>query len=226
MRRAVREILISLLLGVTATIAVAWGLATRAAASTISVEPVTLDWVLPVPPHWPTLGTEPHAFAAYGADEYWFGGRLSTRTVELRSPNPIFNQFVWMSGWPWHALCCEKRIEPLTDDGGIRRDLPPWASRSTWDSVFLTTPSGQRNGVSCAPGLPLRACWPGFGSCVLFYGGLAWLAVFAPFHGRDRRRRRRGACVGCGHQLTRDLARCPECGRDAITASRRSLRSA
>jgi hypothetical protein len=67
--------------------------------------------------------------------------------------------------------------------------------------------------------LPLRPLWPGFGINILFYALLLWLVFCAPFVARRVLRRKRRVCEKCAYPIGASPV-CTECG--AAVSTRRS----
>jgi hypothetical protein len=63
---------------------------------------------------------------------------------------------------------------------------------------------------------PLRPIWPGFAINTLFYAGILWLLLAAPFTLRRRRRIKRGLCAACAYPVGASEI-CTECGKAVIS---------
>ena len=63
--------------------------------------------------------------------------------------------------------------------------------------------------------IPIRPIWPGFAVNVLLNACVIGPLMLVPGWVVRARRRRRGACVGCGYAMAGlgAGARCPECGK-------------
>jgi hypothetical protein len=111
-------------------------------------------------------------------------------------------------GWPCLALWCETRPE------GQNNQRVDFKVRS---GIVVSLP--HRNwGCRAHPRvLPLNVAWPGFAANTIFYAGISWLLVAAPFASRRAIRRRHNRCLRCNYDLRGhhgSNARCPECGTD------------
>lgn len=198
----------ALLVGVLVTVAVSWTLAMRP-VFTLTLVRRDEAWALAPPPGWPD---RPLA----GYDAVGSGALQQRRWIEAVDGDPLepkeFHQLVWATGWPWPALCSEHRSAPGDDQRWLdyaTRGQPPIEG---WHDAYIIDPAALTRGAKAIPGLPLRPLWPGFGMCVLVYAAAAWLLFVVPPVLRLHRRRRRGACLRCGHLLVQGSERCPECG--------------
>ena len=96
---------------------------------------------------------------------------------------------------------------PLTSVGGSAHTL----SRSIeWRSHNALQPSSLLHAERHRY-IPVRPTWPGFAVNTIFYGGLIWFLLVAPFALRRFLRRRRGLCPMCAYPLG-DSPVCTECG--------------
>lgn len=210
MMRLVLSIVAALLFGVIATVTVSWGFAMRPGSSA-TLNDIGNEWVLRPPTGWPS-----HPLAGYDCS---FRGALQRRrwidAVTNDTSEPVtFHQLIWATGWPWPALCCEHRSAPGDDQRWLDFATQGQPPIEGWHDAFIIDPTALQRGAKAIPGLPLRPVWPGFGLGVLLYASLAWLLLYLPLVLRTQARRRRGACLHCGHQRLAGATRCPECGRD------------
>lgn len=130
-------------------------------------------------------------------------------------------------GWPYFALRCSFHLR-----GGVNRGARSGrtAREIFWqhkgDACFgaslgsggipLATSDGQPDMIGrTARALPLIPIWPGFLANTMIFSapllvpyGLWWAVHLI----RRRKRRRRGCCLECGHQLIAGQFTCPECG--------------
>lgn len=243
--RITRAVIVHALLGVVTTVAVVWIQSAIlkpgerwGGASWVGDG---IPWPWPAPPGWPqganSIDEEPPAA------RLWSGSQPIGRELRYASrPNedrfkpdrkpawhyppppgtPIARfmatprwEFIYFMtetryGWPIEAMRRVSRIEQLQHWSAPRRkehDVGTWRYR--W-----------RNGIQVSPSvyLPLVSMWPGFAIHAVFWAGF----IFASKRGisaiRASRRRRAGACIGCGYP-TAGLATCPECGRAVLPRS-------
>jgi hypothetical protein len=116
----------------------------------------------------------------------------------LPVPDPVY----WREeafGWP---MVCVHQI---------------WIMSLTQNTYALYggVPLGRRPNQFRASGstLPYMPRWSGLGVNLAFWS-CAWLSLIATVgHMRERRRRLKGLCPGCGYDLRFSDERCPECGR-------------
>lgn len=128
----------------------------------------------------------------------------------------------------WSALAYQDRPRMLSDD---RRGLNDWKHEMAagWplralrgelvnSSIRLdnSTPAESRSLIRVGPEkvIPFRPLILGFAGDLVLYS-TAWASLlFAPGWIRSAARRRRGACVQCGYELSGITGPCPECGGD------------
>lgn len=210
-----------LLLGVSMSVAIAWGLSAAYDRQLLTswrfdyernntpgevIE--AFDFGLPLPDDYPratwlrrseSLGRE--VYSAMGS-EGWVPGRV------MPGGRPETSQRAWWGelerfGWPmpalerrsWMAYVIQGRTS--TPAGTLASPLSPL------DAGLAPGPGGK--------GLPVRPGWLGLGVNTLVFGGACWLLITGAGAARRWRRRRRGRCAACGYDLG-DLETCPECG--------------
>lgn len=230
MLRRLRQLAICAILGIVATVAVAWGCA----------------WFIHFNPYTPTVhtyvdfnryrpGWQPQEQSCRGAHRVMCIGvsaGLWERDLSDESPDeapnvpPVPSMPRWMRtdlttppdlhgsanfvvddarGWPWLAMSARARR--------IHRDAISleWGFEPRPDER-INAPDGETV-VWQTRILPLRPIWPNFMYSVLLYAGVAWLLIFAPFEARRLIRRRHDRCASCGYdQRGSASTRCPECG--------------
>lgn len=113
------------------------------------------------------------------------------------------------------------RVEPASSDSAWLHDRVGWPARAAWTSsdafadganspaVFPRWRGAVLVGSSV---LPLRPIWLGLLVNTLFYTSLVLTPWAVARLWRTRRRRARGRCVTCGHELGDGVGVCPECG--------------
>ncbi len=216
MKRPLLTILLFLLLGAIANVAVAWGYALWSPStpgSPIGSNPrEDRAWFLDrVPPtRWtdwdgPYLrpdagpGFELIGFSAMTLDPAApKGERVAAR--RLRSGLPL----VSLEGSRWSKAAYATVF-------GLRSPRTP----NLYLNAALEPPPELRPRTQRL--LPLRPLWPGFAVNAIFYAAILWLAIPGPFALRrlirQRRRQRRGLCPACGYDLRHgEHEACPECG--------------
>jgi hypothetical protein len=105
------------------------------------------------------------------------------------------------TGWPMKALTCSTH----------------WKKQISNADIIYTVQGGlqlPRDKDFTPRALPITPVWPGFAVNVVAWGGAWWLAMAAAGAGRRAIRRRSNRCVACGYPrqgLPADSA-CPECG--------------
>lgn len=112
-------------------------------------------------------------------------------------------------GWPLRSMVSSRLIEEdvLAGKGGT-------VDRGVWyDGIVLRSGAVMTmNPYIESRYIPVRPLCVGFVLNSLVYGVAVWPVLFVPSKVKRWRRRRRGACVGCGYELA-GLVRCPECGK-------------
>jgi hypothetical protein len=185
--------------GVVATVGVAWGIALWTVppapqAILVSQHPELQGtghlWPCPVPRGWPA-----HPNVAFSGGSVVWRQEIaralgySPQTVQVR---------LYRCGFPVPALGA-RRYSQWT--GMMRAGPPPGITVPRW--------LGRNRDV----GLPVRPVWPGFVVDAAVYGAgvfAAWSAV-AFLHARGRRAR--GCCARCGYDMRGSAEGvCPECG--------------
>jgi len=218
MRRWALRIGVCVVVGVVVNVLVAWGLnldrqlpGNTVRFSSLSTSPGD-KWPVRVPSSWPeapeTIGRLVSSDLGRNVEIWAYAKQEDGREVSVH---------VLRSGWPAKAV-----------------ERTSWSSFSPWNLLNPSSTAGlcfPREGVPSSiwhVGLkidldlagwsfrgrtvPLHPVWPGFAVNTLAYGAVAWGVLFAPGVVKRWRRRRRGACVGCGYELA-GLVRCPECGK-------------
>lgn len=212
-RRALR----TLILAVIVTVVVAWALAAWSPEWTVtsswgSSRGRTLErhfgdtqWLASVERHWP----RPNA--------WWTNGGVGVRWITVVGVDGFtrYHQCVLRSGWPFEALECRRE---WIDSSWPPADIPP-RFEGRWLGVAggIPMPQSRIGESTLGRHLPLIPHWSGFllntfiAWAILFAAGLCDRAL------RGWRRRRRGLCPACGHQLgalanAATITACPECG--------------
>ena len=213
--RLIKRTILSLLLGVITTVAVAWIFA--ALIELDYVDPADVDYylvragesdhgwfVIEIPLPGGSIATAvPMGFL----DEAMFGGMADE--YEIRAPSywiadffveankdQLFSRISF--GWPLSALYAGFHAPVEAAPLGIE-DLPGIID---WDAPGL----GQLY-------LPYYPAWPGFTINTACWASVWWVVFLLLSVTRRRIRKARGQCLHCGYSL-RNLAspRCPECG--------------
>ncbi|MBX3407361.1 MAG: hypothetical protein KF869_11430 [Phycisphaeraceae bacterium] len=212
-KRWAMAVLASLLLGAALNIALAWAVLLRYGVPTSQPqrqhgEGKDVRWIRSVPANWPAAAN------SWSRIRWWnciIDDQMVIPEVKDRFERHVSgSHWVRVVGWGWPCASVGVvwlREEPITLDvegmphreSGIRGGLPlpKFAQRGPW-----------------ANRLPVMPMWPGFALNTLLYGALVGSALFGPGAIRRTLRRRRGACIVCGYDLT-GLAMCPECGAPA-----------
>jgi hypothetical protein len=120
----------------------------------------------------------------------------------LPSGSSVLAEAAEARGWPLLSMSTTFASTPMSS-----LDAP--AAR---EGAAIEPPSDVRN-VYDASGrnLPLRPVWWGFLGNTALYGAAAWLLVFLLLAVRRCGRARRGLCPACGYALGASAV-CPECG--------------
>jgi hypothetical protein len=200
-----------LAIGVILNVSLAWSIAAWVPGVDLElngpVDPAegTGPWPVPPPAAWPKLSSDPFCTRSFGVS-------LEVRDAfrpALTETGTIYLMQSAGFGVPFRAL----RATECTEFAG-------WdESRISLPRYFAGIPlhSGAR--------LPVEPLWPGFLANTLAYAAACYVALHLARAARGARRRRRGLCASCAHELA-GLSPCPECGastpinrRTAILAS-------
>jgi len=130
-------------------------------------------------------------------------------------------------GWPLLALRCTIYLHGGDNHGArsghsareiflLQKGDASFGASVRSGGIALVTSDGQPDMIGrTARALPLIPIWPGFLANTLIFSapllvpyGLWWAIHLI----RRRKRRRRGCCLECGHQLIAGQFTCPECG--------------
>jgi hypothetical protein len=184
-------IILFLLLGAIANVAVAWGVlfvyCTPDQTSLSSAQARRIWDGLPLP--WAISGT------AWGNEHRQYGWRLSFLGTE---PLGSRGARVTTSGFPCN---CFQAVYAYWSGQYVRTG---WQHPDLWPLPEIEV-------------LPTSILWPGFAINTLFYAAVLWLLFAAPFALRRRlvirRRIKRGLCPKCAYDLRAAQSNtCPECG--------------
>lgn len=216
MKRRLEKLLLLLVLGAAANVAVAWACAGWAPASTpggATDRPSPgKSWPCRVPRDWPRGPMAESAFEGFGveATRYW--------TYRRDTAKYDAGVLTWSYGWPMRSVAVH-----FIGRGAIQRVLRTIKASnaclqcglhigkaaicprcSTWNVVRI----GPRQRV-----LGWGPVWSGMVVNTLFYSGALWLLAASLAAARRRARRARGHCSSCGYDITHaDHDLCPECG--------------
>lgn len=193
MKRTIFTILLFLLVGALANVAVAWACAARSDQRAATVVARTLSIL-----KQRVSGTLSHP-------------RLDP--VEERQSIQIDFDFAPSYGWP--IGCLQRDAFPL------RRSEYGSRIAATWNRGLVMHRPITFCEYLRFERLPLRPKWPWFLINTLFYALVLWLLIPGPFVLRRHIRIKRGRCPKCGYDLRGELeAGCPECGwdRQEVTA--------
>jgi len=128
----------------------------------------------------------------------WDGDTLAA-VVRAGATSGLWPREVSLIGWPARCVWGAKGGPEDAERIGLM-EPPEWVQ----DVRYVRQP------------LPTRVWWPGMLADVGFFGGAAALLLAGPGAATRWRRRRRGACLGCGYDV-RGVTDgvCPECGEPA-----------
>lgn len=135
------------------------------------------------------------------------------RPLNSIPPGKHHGLYVESRGWPARAVWCEYDVDMVHG----RRTWRVYRGALTLPGAHTAAPD---NLMPRPKVLPIFPIWSGLALDLAFWSAAAAPFVFAPMAIRRLRRKRRGACPGCGYDL-RGLpadAPCPECGIAAATA--------
>jgi hypothetical protein len=225
-RRIITRLIGLLLLGAIVNVAVAWLLAVRlpVSATWVSSE-IQRSWqplselgyeregFLKVSQSW-RFGSS-RIFVAAGDFHHWpedeprgspleeCPGWSRHRVLESLAGAEDTVMIMEARGWPFRALWCHPAQWSVFGDGTVD---PPVGGIEVDDRFAVASDTGTR------PTLPLRLFWPGFAINTVFYAGILWLLLAAPFALRRWRRVKRGLCPACAYPVG-DSEVCTECGK-------------
>ncbi len=189
MKRRLLTILLFLLLGAVANVAVAWGCAVRSIWGTggASVGASESQW-------W-----DQRAPAGFGGQ---FDGGFCTRSLGAL--------YTWLFSaqqrgvQPYTALRIKAGIPALALEGSFWYDQ----NRAL---VYTDPPLAPQPWLNEARPFPFRPLWPGFAINTLFYAAILWLLIGALFVLRRFLRLKRGLCPKCAYPMGESSV-CTECG--------------
>jgi hypothetical protein len=212
------------MLGILATILVAWGSALWSPVfSTIQSRTgfgVPHEVRSKVPKEWvgPSAGSSSHTEVLYDCNQ---GGGLTIWICAVEDTSPFAMTMPSRdlqdvrAGWPFDALGCVIICDLSAATGQVSKDgvrAPQWLSpRERFSNVLLRL-SSTGSGPDCF--IPLQPIFLGFIANTLIYGLAALAAILAPGLLLGQVRVWRGRCPHCGYDR-RGLvggAKCPECG--------------
>lgn len=217
-------VLLCLLLGLAASVAVAWGLSVAYDRRALT------GWRLRFEKH-NTPGSVIEAFdSGLPLPE---GYPRATWLRRSESLGRVVDRAMGCEGWVPGEVMQEERFETSQGAWSGERERFGWPmaalERRSWMSFTIhgRAPSPSRApGAFASPlhaldaglapgadgrGLPLRPAWLGLGVNTLVFGGAGWCLLAGAGAARRWRRRRSGRCAACGYQ-TDELTICPECG--------------
>jgi len=242
MRRVLVRVVLSLAVGLIATVAVAWGIEllenrqVKVAGLAVGVpaEPYN-GWMSTVPEGWPdkpnmtTICIQGGVFdvTPAGVIKLRHGTRTRTRQGMGMGSSSSFgvNDVQFLDersgsvldrvdvGWP---------IATMRRRGPEDMREPPTAVVARLWKYGVEVPVLEYTGQPWKRRLPLRPIWTPFLASVAGWGAVltlpywSWTGVRTL---RDRRRARTGCCANCGYELG-DLDTCPECGHEIEIISR------
>ena len=230
-RRAIRTLLVFVLLGAGATVLSSWAIH----AVQFSIRHGQPAWQSQDDSQW-----EPRDY-----DRFWAERRRGPdailrlepvgRLMQLRQVLPSFGWLArrqtavvsqgpysderfsyetledFRAGWPAHSLAHSTHGVQHSSHGPATLGSP---KASYYDGLALWTDPASSGHNLDRFALPLLPLWPGFLMNTLFYALLLFVAWRTPIFVRRTLRRRRGRCIRCGYDR-RGLdphAACPECG--------------
>ncbi len=218
MKRRLYKLVLFLLLGALANVAVAWG-----SSVLIGFTETTSDIRAYRSSTVGTWNVETyHRFSAFRV-ELLRAGESTPNYLEGPLPEDLVPTWIgydpelyenrsvelWVAearGWPLLVLW-SKRLVWFQDLDGTDHDMFTEGAIELPLSPF----SGPRGPMTKA--LPLRPIWPGFAINTIFYAAILWLLTLGPFTVRRMIRRKRGLCIKCGYDLRgAEHEDCPECG--------------
>jgi hypothetical protein len=220
MKRRVLTILLFLLLGAIANVAVAWVviLSPLGKWSSDYEDGYTL-------PGWCEGSSTDidHTHEIGGFDLGGFGFDIIYVAGRPRHGDPssvVAHSRFLSSGWPFRAFGQAYHTSVTV---GRRVELV-W--RSQW-SLELKKRSPKDSPPPVGGSVPLRPIWPGFAVNTVLYAIILWLLICGPFIARRLIRIKRGRCPKCGYDLRGQppedgagAGRCPECGWGRQAASK------
>ncbi|MCH8823339.1 MAG: hypothetical protein IH984_07510 [Planctomycetes bacterium] len=213
MKRRLFKLVLFLLLGAVANVAVAWGCALW--SGTNPEQSISSNHV--------DLGFGP----ARVSNQVWKFHK-SHLTSERSSVYEVFESGI---DFGFEAY----RIRSLESLESPDRQLVTNALHVGWPSASLAayytfyyresdTDSGldpimeeQKSGILLIVGedrwIPVRPLWPGFATNTILYAAILWTFILGPFSVRRMIRIKRGLCIKCGYDLRGTSGEdCPECG--------------
>ena len=187
MKRRMRTIVLFVLAGALANVAVAWGCAVRPGEHS-TLHDIAGHWPRGVPQAWPAPNyTQRYVGLGWTLDNFhYFSPYADSAYVASAS--------LFRAGWPVLALESADWVDHRTNI--LERS-------AGWDVGIYT---GEY------PELPLRPIWSGFAANTLFYGTTLCLLINGPLSLRRLARQRRGLCAACGYPMA-DSDVCTECGK-------------
>ena len=157
-------------------------------------------------------------------DRYWNNDELPFE-VASHIRNPLVFQFevapridveTFAGGTNWVLIY---GADPFTIELSVEAGLPLTVLHGVHHSqVSRSGVFNRRAGIvrvanpdSRIRGMPYLPIWPGFAINTIFYAGILWLLVAAPFKLRRFIRMKRQRCPGCGYPVGTSPV-CTECG--------------
>ncbi len=223
MKRRLFKLVVFLILGAIATVAVAWGCANWmeidhlpfAMADNVLVGASQID---EPSPFWSIAYLKQRGLGRVISSQDNFEVWANRQTAEVALPHwsrlqvpsrewkktNIIDEQETASGWPMYAMSWTARhsLYVSLDRRSIRSDVI---------YGLEIEPPGSFGESQRA--LPLHPLWRGFAINTVFYAAILWLLTLGPSAARRTIRRRRGHCLNCGYDLRGDFsAGCPECG--------------
>ncbi len=229
MRRHLMRVAVCVVVGVVVNVLVAWGCAMwvkpkrSSMAGGVFLGVNSDPWPTSVPSDWPKGCHDMGKWTGFGVCHH------AGASVNFDSLGALCT--LQKVGFPMHSLRSIDWFRQRSEDSTGMMRVERHGFAGVWQAgleaplqltyvakrqPFLAPATG--GGLRPRVSLPVQPVWPAFALNTLVYGALAWGVLFAPGVVMRWRRRRRGACVGCGYDL-KGIApggMCPECGADRV----------